>query len=468
MTQHPFIAGCAGILLLCSAACVKHQPLEAEPQALVADAAFSQTGVGQPPVQWWESFNSSGLNSLVEEGLRQNHDLNQAWARLKQADAVTRRTHAARLGEVNLQANQFQSHDLSDDRPKVEEVGLGLNLSYQVDLWGRIAANTRAGEWDTLAARQDVASTGLVLTGQITELWLDLQEQHLALALLQRQAQTNRDYLKLVEARFAQGLAGATEVSQQRLQVAAVANRMPAVRAAIAQGEHRLAILLGRNPIGFSLQQTQPLPDLPEMPETGVPAQLLDRRPDVQAAAYRLFAADQRLLAARLERYPRLDLSAKVSGTGNDLSAALEQWAFNLTANLLQPLWDGGARKAEVQRTGAVTEERLLAWQKQILQAAAEVENTLAIEQTQLETLSGLEEQLQLAGQSLDAARKNYTAGVHDYLNVLTALQARQNLELELLRSQGDLLKNRVNLYLALGGDVTTAPTYVVQEESYE
>ncbi|CAM2066069.1 TolC family protein [Sulfidibacter corallicola] len=437
------------------AGCVTHRAKTAQIGELVEDDTFTENGTVEAPELWWSAFGHDELSELVSRSLEGNLDIRQAWERLSQAQASYLRTRSGKLPSVNLTNERTYVDDLSNDDPTTKSSSMGLSLSYQVDLWGQIAADTRADSLTYQATRKDLEATALTLTGQVGLAWLDLIDQSQRLAVLTEQVSVNRDYLELVELRFAQGLASATEVYQQSQQLADIENRIPQTRANIEIAEHQLALLLGENPLSWSYSGDTQLPDMPALPQTGIPADVLAKRPDVKNAELRLFSADERLRSAKLDRYPRLDLTGSVASGDRDLTPSLDAWVLNLAGNLIQPLFDGGARKAEVARNRAAVEELFYAWKKTVYVAIAEVEDALVQEHALLESLAGTRKRVTLAERTLDSAHKNYVNGVVDYLTVLTSLQTLQNLQLEEVQAQRAALANRIELYLSLGGHWT-------------
>jgi outer membrane protein TolC len=260
-----------------------------------------------------------------------------------------------------------------------------------------------------------------------------------------------QDFLDLVQLRFANGLASAVEVYQQRLQVETTRNQIPATNIRLATRQHQMAILLGREPrASIPLPSTVP-PELPPLPSTGIPLEVLRSRPDVQAAEMQLIAGDHRLSAAIADRYPSLSISATAGGQAESLADILDQWFFNLAANLFAPIFDGGRRAAEADRNRAVVEERFYAWESALLEACAEVEDALVTERGITETKRILSKQIELAETSLERSRALYANGLADYLTVLTSLQALQELQRRSIDIRREHLSNRIRLYLALG-----------------
>jgi outer membrane protein TolC len=189
----------------------------------------------------------------------------------------------------------------------------------------------------------------------------------------------------------------------------------------------------------------------------------------VLAAELRLIAADHRLAAAIADRYPSLGISATAGGQSESVADILDQWFFNLAANLFAPIIDGGRRAAEADRNRAVVEERFYAWESVLLAACAEVEDALVAENGINQTNQILATQLELAETSLERSRALYANGLADYLTVLTSLRALQELQRQAISTRLEHLSNRIRLYVALGGSWLRAlqhPSPLTEEQS--
>ncbi|MGD8914653.1 MAG: TolC family protein, partial [Candidatus Thiodiazotropha sp.] len=199
------------------------------------------------------------------------------------------------------------------------------------------------------------------------------------------------------------------------------------------------------------------LPTLGPLPATGVPAELLQRRPDLQAARLRIAAADARIAAAVAARYPRIDLSAALTSSSSS-GELFSDWLGNLAAQLVAPLFDGGQRSAEAQRARAAALEALNEYRQALLEALGEVEVALATEFGQRRYLASLENQLQQAAAVQRQERQRYFQGDSDYLSVLDALRSRQALERQQVTAKRQLLSDRINLVRALAGGWSMTP----------
>ncbi|MFT6400515.1 MAG: outer membrane protein TolC, partial [Bradymonadia bacterium] len=239
---------------------------------------------------------------------------------------------------------------------------------------------------------------------------------------------------------------------QQRQQVAALESQLALLDAAEDTAGHRISVLQGFFPDPEATGVETALPALPPVPGVGVPADLLVRRPDVEAARIRAESADARLAGAIADRLPSLRLSGSAFFQATSLSNLFDQLLWSVTAGLTAPLFDGGRRGAEVERNRAVVDERIHAYLNTLLTSALEVENALALERAQSAFLAELDTQLEIAADTLLLARDQYREGVADYLRVLTAIGTLQQLEQSRLNAVRQQLAYRIQLYRALGG----------------
>ena len=271
--------------------------------------------------------------------------------------------------------------------------------------------------------------------------------------------------LELVNLRFRGGLGSAVEVLQQKQQLVSTRSQLNQINANEAILLHQLAVLAGRPPATGQSSAEAALPQLPPVPGTGIPADLLNRRPDVRAARQRVAAADYRVAVAVADRFPALRLGASVNFerlAPFDIVEMFKTPLYTLFASITAPLFDGFRRSAEVARQKAVVEELLWAYGETLLSAIAEVEGALVSEREQLGLIKDLEEVVGVAGDNLREARLRYEQGVSQtgFLTVLNALQAQQAAELNLLAARRRLISFRIQLCRALGGTWTTELTH--------
>jgi len=411
-----------------------------------------------PEERWWRAFGDPGLDEAVEGALRGNLDLRQAWSRLAQARALVTIEGADRYPQLDLggSASRLRS-EVDDTTTRSSSYLVSSGLSYELDVWRRVAESHEAALLTYRATRQDLESTALVLSGDVVSTWFAIQETKALLELLNAQIETSKRLLRLTETRFATGGGSGLDVIQQRQQLESARLEIPNIESRLETLRHRLAILLGRAP-SLEMDRTlarEPdaeLPALPEFPTLVGPADLLETRPDLRAARLRLESADHEVAVAIADRLPRLGISFDYEFRAAHVSDLVDNELRSLTGNLIAPLIDGGRRRAEVRRREAIVDERLNAFGEAYINALGEVEDALVRERYQLELIEKLEGQILLGEQNLTYSRIRYVNGLTDYLSVLAAVQQLQDLERRLVIEKRSLLEIRSGLYRAMGG----------------
>ena len=419
-------------------------------------APLSESGDTIAPDRWWTSFNDDGLNREVALAVGQNFNLSAALHRLRAARALTRREASDLLPDLD---GLLSSQNTFGPGPSNTSITWGLQASYQVDLWGQIQSRVEAERLRAVATHWDYHSVALTLAAQITQTWFTLVEAYAQLDLLDEQVETNKKGLKAVELRFAAiGEGGSPNVLRQRQLVQSTLEQIIVVKSDIEVLEHQMAVLTGQPPQNANYSTGSTFPDLPPIPYTGLPSELLNRRPDVRASHTALAAADQDLAAAVSDQYPRLDLSASLINAAETPETLFRDWFTSIGAQLLGPIFDGRQRRSEVERREALVCQLFAEYQQTILVALQEVEDGLALERYQIERIEKIEKQVELARKASEQLLQFFITGEASYLDVLSANQSQQGLQRSLLSARLDLILIRVGLYSALAGDFDTRP----------
>lgn len=405
---------------------------------------------------WWASMDSPELSRLIEAALSGNFSLKEAFARLQQARSLAVQAGAARYPDLGVTA----SADVARRRSETTSGGsegeavylLGLASNYELDLWGRVRSQQEAALLAANASEADLQTAGVTVAAEVTDRWVRIISQRLQKQLLEKQLENNLIFLGLIELRFRKAMVSALDVYQQKQVVENVRATIPLVEAESQLLMHELAVLLGRPPrVDLGLMQME-MPVVGALPAIGLPADLLANRPDVRAAGMRLTAADWQVATARANRLPALQFAAGAQYGRSDLDLLFDTWLLSLAANLTAPIFDGGRRAAEVDRTRAVADESLQIYRRTVLAAIKEVEDALESEIRQREHINGLQAVKEAAQKGLTEAIGRYRNGLSDYLPVLTQLLAVQDLERNLINQQAALVLFRIGLHRALGG----------------
>lgn len=439
-------------------ACSLHKvDTDPPPPVGVPESFGGESGSEEGNDRWWTDFEDPALEGLVEQALGGSFQLRAAWARVTQAEAAIGTARASRwpqvnvTGDINYAERFFPPFGTIDQKTYV----LSLPVSYEIDVWNKYGSGVDAAAALARATRDDLEATAMTLAAEVTEAWYDVVARRAYDALLREQLEANQSAEELLEARFARGLAAAIDIYQQRTQTLGTRSQLEANLGQLEVSETQLGILLGESPKSLTLPVSEDLPEVDDLPGVGMPADLLERRPDMRASRERLVAQDHLLAQAIAERLPSLTVSAGLQFAGTTPASLFDNLLKNLGGNITVPLIDGGRRAAKQRAQAGAVEEALAAYGQTLLVAIGEVENALALDRQQQKTLELLEAQRQTSEASLREANGRYLAGVDNYLPVLSANASLQNAERSLVEAQRQRVSLRVQLFRALGGTWT-------------
>ncbi len=328
-----------------------------------------------------------------------------------------------------------------------------FNLSWEIDLWGRIRAAREAAEAELSATLDDLESARLSLAARTAQAYFELAEAALQVEVAATSVRDRGTIAKLVQSRFQGGLTRGLDV---RLTLTDVENAKAELARAQNQREvaaRRLEVLLGRYPAGV-VGAPRALMDLPAAVPAGLPATLLARRPDLKASLARLTAADWRVASAKVALLPRLTLTGSGGSASGEIGDLIRPSAaiWSLGAGLVQPLYQGGRLRATIQQQNARAAEALNRYRETALGAFREVEDALAAESWLRRLAEALREAVTQTAASRELAVYSYRQGLTDILTLLDSYRSTLSAESEHLAVRRELLTNRIGLYLALGG----------------
>lgn len=433
---------------------------ERDPKALEITLPAQWSGDAQliEPIatNWLASFNDPKLAEMVQEGLTNNFELKSANARIDAAREQSIIAGSARLPQLFfLPGYQRGKNDGLNGTPETGAFTALFNFNWELDVWGRIKAAQQATIEEALATTNDYRAAQLSLAARIAQTYFEWREAQLQADVAAQSVKDRSVIVKLVQGRFNKGLTRGLDL---RLVLTDLAN----AEAQLAQSNNdvqilgrRLQTLLARYP-NDSLKLNKPLPQPPTVLATGLPSELLTRRPDVMAAFKRLRATDDRLESAEKALLPRITLTA----AGGTSSAALTELidprvvAWNVAAGLAQPLFTGGRLQADIRLNEAKVRDLFNQYQSIALNAFREVEQALAAESWLREQEKALQEAVNQTKASRKLAVYSYQQGLIEILTLLDSYRSTLNAQSAHLQVQRQLLNNRINLYLALGGGV--------------
>jgi NodT family efflux transporter outer membrane factor (OMF) lipoprotein len=409
---------------------------------------------------WWEMFQDPQLNALESQVNVSNQNLKAAEAQYTQARAALRYNRAAYFptldGGVNASRNKISNNrppSLSTDGATYNDFQIPFELSYEVDVWGRVRRTVESYREQAQASAADLATVNLAMHAQVALFYfqarvLDAEEQ-----LLNSTVTQYEQALELIENRYAGGVASELEVQQARTQLETTRAQAIDVGVARAQYEHAVAILIGKPPAEFSLAAlplTTPPPPIP----AGLPSELLERRPDIAAAERRMASANAQIGVAKAAYYPTISLGATggfESGVITTLiSGPSALWSAGGSA--IAPIFDAGRRRANVDQAMALYDQTVANYRETVLTGFQQVEDNLAALRI-LQNEAQVQDKAVVAAQKyLELANTRYTGGVTSYLEVTTAQSAALSDELTAVNILGRRMVDAVTLVQALGG----------------
>ena len=399
---------------------------------------------------WWERFDTPKLDSLVDEALSDNLDIAAAKARLREARALRRQTGSQLWPQIDIESESRDSRRDGAAQEGVSEIGAALD--WEIDVFGRIDAQTQADRLEAKARKAALDTARLRISSEVVRTYFQAVAQARQIDLLKRQVESDREFLQLTQRRFDQGVANKVDVLQTKTQLAETRSQIPQERAELGVLERRLDILLGKAPDGESrIGKDDTFITMADLPPLGVPSDLLLERPDLRAARHELAAADAEIAAAIARRLPQFTLDGSyLLADGPGFAGPVA----SISAMVVQPLVDWGQRRAAVTGNKALYGQRLAEFTQEYIAAIAEVENALERERRQRTFLNRTRERRDVLNETLAQTRARYQQGLTDYLPVLDAVEELQVVERELVRARRDLIEHRIDLHRALGGNV--------------
>jgi multidrug efflux system outer membrane protein len=413
-------------------------------------------------IRWWEQFNDPVLNELIEMSLEYNQDIQVAINRVFEFYAQYKVVGSQEFPQLagNATYNRIQtSKDIPGGLPLgVKRINndfqLFLNLTWELDFWGRISGATEAAFADMLSTVEARRAVVLTVVSSVANAYIVLRQLDAQLAVSKKTLATRIESLKLAQSRFELGETSELEVKQAEAEAETAIISMLEFQRDIPQQENLLSILVGQNPHdiirGIELNSFHYPVDIP----AGLPSDLLIRRPDIVEAENLLIAANARVTEARALYFPQLELTGMYGGESdhlhNLLSSPAEMWQYGVGA--VQDVFDAGRVYYDVKRSEAIRNEALFHYREVILTAFKEVNNALIACKMNKELVKEHKKQVAILTDVLFLSNLRYAEGEVDYLNVLDAERLLFTAELTLVQSEADNFNAVVALYSALGG----------------
>jgi len=454
----------AAALMLLLGACTLAPPLKV-PQVPTADA-YKELGPWTParPADrlprdsWWTVYDNAELDELEKRLIAGNPSLAAALANYAQAQALSDQARAGLFPTLSASASAERAHN-SLNAPVTtaphyyDDYIVGGTVSYELDLWGQIRNEVRAGEANAAASAADLENARLSLTSQLVQDYVQLRSLDRQSALLEDTVKAYARALSIAQQRHDAGIAPGLDVAQAQTQLDSARSQASQILVQRALMEHAIAALIGVSASTFSVKPAIVHVELPEVP-SGVPTTLLERRPDVAAAERRMIAANAGIGVARAAYFPSLTLNAlggfQSTSVANLLSAPSSYWALGPAA--LLSVFDGGLRRAQVAQARASFDASAANYRSVAVAAFQQVEDSLAALNHYHDAAVEETAAVEAAQRTLNLSMALYLQGAADYLTVVTSQTALLQAQLQALNLETLQLTASVDLVRALGG----------------
>jgi multidrug efflux system outer membrane protein len=411
------------------------------------------------PAEWWRIFNDADLDSLEAQAVEANQDLKRAVARVTEARALAR-VSAAELYPSISAGGAYSRNRLSENRggvpqPKLEsdDFSGSFDLSYELDIWGRVRRSVEAARADAGAVATDSQVVLLTLTADVARNYYLIRSLDNEKVVIEATVALRRDAVRLQETRNQAGLINEVDVTRARTELANVEAELHAITRNRAQVEHALAVLCGQTPAGFTVTASPSNITPTEVP-AGLPSALLQRRPDIVEAEQLLQASSARIGVAKAAFFPTIKLTSTAGLASADLGTLVD-WpsrVWSVGPSIHVPIFEGGRNRANLKATEARYEQSVASYRGTILNAFREVEDALS-------DLSSLSSQGEAVNRALLSARdtaglanERYQRGLSSYLDVVDAQRAALQAERQETQLRGQRAISTILLAKAMGG----------------
>jgi outer membrane protein, multidrug efflux system len=467
MQSHPAAAIhlLVGAVLLsgCAAVGPNYKRPEMAPPPAYRDAPGPPAAESLADVPWWQVFGDEALQALIRDAVAYNHDLRIATGRVQEARALAGVAKSFLYPEVNLTAGytgtqvsrNAEASGVSRDVDRTfHSTSLTASMAWELDLFGRLRRNTEAAFARYMATEEGRRAVLVTLVSDVATSYFLLREFDLQLEIARRTLTLNDQTVGFYTDRLTGGVSNRLELDQARANRALTGATIPEIERQISILENAISVLAGRPPGAITRGRTLDEQAVPPSVPVGVPAALLERRPDVVGAERLLVAANADIGAAKALFYPTITLTGSGGIVSSDLSDLLKGdsviWSFG--AGLFQPLFNAGRNRRNYEAALARFDQALAAYQQSALNAYREVADALVTIQKLAQVRAEQEQGVLALRDASELSRARYDSGLANYLEILIADQQLFQLELQLAQTRGDQLRAFAQLYRALGG----------------
>ena len=432
-------------------------PYQAPNTTVPTSFAYQNTSTGlnaeQWSDQWWTLFNDAQLNALVDQVIAKNADLAVAGIALKQARLQADLTANQQGLRVGSSVSTGHSFDLNSGTDSANGLSLSGNVSYEIDLFGKLANQTQAQRWEALATEQDLQSTAQSLIATTCNLYWQLAYLNERMTAAEQSLATSNKLFDLVKVQYRAGAVSGIELTEAEQSVQSQKATLSQLRQQIVEAKTALAVLLHQpvQQLNIDIPKKLPQSSLPNI-DAGLPATLIARRPDLQAAELRLRKTLATKDATKASYYPSISLTGSLGTSSTSLTELLQNPVLALGASLSLPFLQYNDMKKDIAISELDYESAIISYRQTLYQAFADVENALSGRIEANAQLSDQQKNLELAQKSARLNEVRYRNGAIALKNVLDAQESVRSAEVSLAQTRYNQYTTYVTLMQALGG----------------
>lgn len=418
---------------------------------MAADVVATMDSSG---LRWWELFKDPELDSLVRTGLVNNRNSQIALKRMEDAAYALKIQKADMWPQFDVQGSVSRGNyaGFVTDGANTSWMGSAM-VSWEIDFWGKYRRLNEAARADFVSSQYAYQTIQVTLVTQIITTYYELLAARASLKISENTLSLRDSSVLIIQDRYNNGIVPEIDLNQAQIQQAIAAAAIPNYERQIAIAENTLSVLIGSTPMDFNdigtIKDQEPIPEIP----TGLPSQLLLRRPDILQAEQGIVAENARVGAAQAARFPAISLTGLLGIASSELTGLTAGGlAWNAGAGLLAPLFYFGKNKRRVEQQKVRTEAAILEYEQTVLESFKEVEDALISIETYKKEVEARQNHMNAALNALDLSKMRYDKGVTSYLEYLEQQRQAFEAQLFMVSAEKSLYMSYVSLYKALGG----------------
>lgn len=401
---------------------------------------------------WWNELQDNKLSNFINTAFQENFDILEAIKRLEQANYILKTYKADRYPAIDLNSSAgYERRDFNNSSAiSLENYSLGLTLSYELDLFGKIRSYVEKSRYDLLVNRENIKTAMLTISSQIGSTYFNIISINEKITIAENELESNNALVEIIREKYLNGSVSITDLLKQIQNIENIRKTIEALKLERDVLINKLKILVNTKE-AITIEKRY-LSEINKLDFEKIDLSIAKYRPDINSAYYEVESAAWDVSAAEANRFPKLSLSASYTFSSEDISELFDNWAANLTANLLAPIFDANKRKNEVERSKKYMEEKVVSYKKVLTTAYNEIAEYIIREENLFKQIDMLKYEIDLLTNTVEKQMIKYLNGEEDFsifLNDQISLYTKMR---EYTDIKYEIVSNRINFYKAIGG----------------